>query len=172
MVKPSKGFTLIEALLTSVMVVAIIGAVAYMFQVVIIGWSGQGARAGASISANKAVEELTRELRNARVVMSPSTGEIRFTKDGTNYYIFYFYNALDSYPPQFTSESYQLKKASLSGGSSGTFTYGSGDLIARDILPFPSSTLTYDGGVITMDLVMQRGSSIMHCATKIKPRNI
>jgi prepilin-type N-terminal cleavage/methylation domain len=162
MKKHNKGFTLVELLLSTAMVAVIIGALAFMFQVVVGSWSTQGARAGLGVSVSKAVREMTRDLRNAKEIGSVNANEIRFTADGTTYYIYYLYN---------TAGSYQLKKATLLGKIDGTFVSGSGNLIARDILPPPTSTLSA-GVPITIDLTAQRGNSIIRSAGKVRPRNI
>ena len=87
-----KGFTLAELLLASVMVAVIIGALAFMFQVVVASWSSQGSRIGLGVSASKAVEEVARDLRSAIDIGSQNVNEIRFSADKTVYYIYYFYN--------------------------------------------------------------------------------
>ena len=168
----NKGFTLAEALLATAMVAVIIGALAYMFQVIVAGWSTQGTRMGLGVGVNKAVEEMARDLHNAKAIVSQYDGELRFTMDDTTYYVYYLYNAADSYPPKFTKGLYQVKRAALVGKIDGTFTYGSGNFITRDILPPPSSTLSYSGAVVTINLGAQRGASTIRAATKARPRNI
>lgn len=172
MTRSERGFTLVEALLATVMVAIVIGALAYMFQVTVAGWSTQGGRAGLGVNVGKAVEVIARDLRNAKTAASPFPGEVRFTTDDITYYSYYLYNAGDSYPPQFGEPLYQIKKAVLSDGIDGTFTYGSGDIIATGILPPPSSTLSYDGATVTIDLAGERGESTIRSATKVTPRNI
>lgn len=167
-----KGFTLLETLLVTGMVVMIIGAVAYMFQVVLSGFSAQNTRAGLVSRETKAVEEIARDLRKALAVSLPRTGEVRFSGDNTTFYIYYLYNASDTYPSQFTRTSYQVRKAALSSGINGTFTYGSGDLIARDVLPPPSSNFTYANSVLTIDLQLQREESTKRAVMKVRPRNL
>jgi prepilin-type N-terminal cleavage/methylation domain-containing protein len=167
-----KGFTLAELLLASVMVAVIIGALAFMFQVVVASWSSQGSRIGLGVSASKAVEEAARNLRGAIEIGSQNANEIRFTADKTAYYIYYLYNASDHYPNQFTKGLYQLKKTSLSGGLAGTFIYGSGNLVARDIQPPPASAISVSGNIITIDLATKRGDNVIRSAGKVRPRNI
>jgi len=172
MVKFKKGFTLLEALLVTGMVVLIIGAVAYMFQVVLAGFSAQNVRTGLLVGENKGVIEMTRELRKAITISMPRTGEVRFTPDSVTYYAYYLYNSSDPYPPQFTAGSYQIRKATLFGGINGTFTYGSGNLVTRDILPPPASNFIYSGLLITIDLQAQREESTKRSVTMVNPRNI
>jgi len=172
MKKRDKGFTLLEMLLVVFMAPVIIGMIAYMFQVVLAAWSTQGSRIGVAVSVNKATREVTRDLRNAKGTGSQHDNEIRFTTDGSSYYIFYLYNASDTYPPAFTQGSYQLKKTVLSGNMTGTFIYGSGDLIARDIMPPPATNLSLTAPIIKIDLTAQQGSSITRSVSIVKPRNI
>lgn len=170
--KTNKAFTLAELLITTAIIAMIMGSLAYIFQVTVGGWSTQGVRMGLAVSADRSVKAVAKELRNARVLVNSYSGELRFTTDNTTYYVYYLYNLSDSYPPQFNKGLYQLKKTLLSGGINGTFTYGNGDLIMRDILPPPSSTISYAGGLVIIDLNVQRKASTMHFATKIRPRNI
>ena len=170
--KMNKGFTLAEVLMVTVMVAVIMGALAYMFQVVVASWSTQGARSGLGVGVNKAVEEMARGLRNAQELGSLNSDEIRFTTDGNTYYIYYLYSPSDHYPSQFTQTLYQVKKATLTGGIGGTFTYGSGDFITRDVQPPPASELSWLGPVVTIDLSASRGVNTIRAATKVRSRNI
>jgi prepilin-type N-terminal cleavage/methylation domain-containing protein len=172
MIKRKNGFTLLELLLVIAMGPVIIGMLAFMFQVALDTWSTQGSRIGVAVSVNKATREMARDLRNANAIASQNGNEIRFTTDGTTYYIYYLYNASDSYPSTFNKASYQLKKAALSVNMTGTFTYGSGDLIARDIVPPPTTNLSISAPIITIDLTAQQGSSVTRSVSTVKPRNI
>jgi len=172
MAKSERGFTLVEALLATAMVAVVVGALAYMFQVTVAGWATQGGRTGLGVNVGKAVQVIARDLRNAKTAESPFPGEVRFTADDVTYYSYYLYNAGDSYPPQFGEPLYQIKKTVLSGGIDGTFTYGSGDIIATGILPPPASTLSCDGSEVIIDIVGERGESTIRSATKVTPRNI
>jgi len=170
--RSQKAFTLVETLIVAAMVAMIMGALAFIFQVVSSGWSGQGSRAGLDADGIKAASEITGDVRNAMEVACLSSGEIRFSSDGTNYFIYYLYNPLDSYPSQFDRDSYQLKKSALSGGINGSFVYGSGDLVARDILPPPASSFSFNGKEAVVDMGLKRGTNSIRSAVKVKPRNI
>jgi len=167
----NKGFTFAEVILASIMISMILGVLAIVFQTVAASWSAQGARIGLGARVSKAAEEMATDLRKARAIGAVNNDEIRFTIDGATYYIYYLYNAANTYPPAFNKPSYQLRRAALTGGMSGTFTYGSGDLIARDILPPPASDLSYAGALVTIDLSAQCGNGAAHVATKAKTRN-
>jgi len=172
MKKHNKGFTLAEVLLATAMVAVIIGALAFMFQVVVGSYSTQGSRAGSGASATKAIREMVKELRIAKEAGNIGTNEIRYTMDGNTYYVYYFYNSTDIYPPNFNRTSYQIRKAAISGKIDGTFAYGSGDLIARDILPPPASGLSITSPFVTIDLTVRRGNNTMRSASMVRMRNI
>lgn len=167
-----KGFTIAEVLITTAMIAAIIGALAFLFQVVVASWSAQGARSGLGVGINNSVRLMARDLRSAAEVGSINAEEIRFSPDKVSYYIYYFYNAADPYPPSFNQSLYQIKKATLSGGINGTFSYGSGSLMMKDVLPPPASSLSITGLMTTIDLIANRGKSTIRAATRVKPRNM
>jgi hypothetical protein len=150
----------------------IIGLLAFMFQVVLDSWTLQGARTGVGTGITKATREMAGDLRNARGIGSLNSNEIRFTRDGAAYYIYYLYSSADSYPPDFKETTYQLRKAALSGAIGGTFAYGSGDLIARDILPPPASGFSFNTPIVTIDLTARQGNSTMRSVSMVRPRNI
>lgn len=170
--KRDRGFTLLEVLLVAALGPAIIGMLIFMFQAALATWSAQGSRISLTVGVNRAVREMARDLRDAGAIGSLNSDEVRFTTDNATYYIFYLYNSSDPYPAHFTNTSYQLKKTVLSGGMAGTFVYGSGDLIARDILPPPATNLSFSAPVVTIDLTVQQGNSITRSVGSVKPRNL
>jgi len=167
-----KGLTLIELMITIVMFVILTGVIVYILRVVLLSWSSQETRAGIDISLDRGIEEMVRDLREARQVSTVNNDEIRFTQDLTAYYIYYLYNASDSYPSSFNQGAYQLRKAALSGGISGTFTYGSGDIKIIDVLPPPTSDLSFNSNLITLDLSIKRGDETIRSRTQVRPRNL
>ncbi|MEK6567805.1 MAG: hypothetical protein AABZ27_03595, partial [Candidatus Omnitrophota bacterium] len=118
------------------------------------------------------IEEIVQDLRKARQIQSVNNDELRFTQDQSAYYIYYFYNANDSYPLSFNQSSYQLRKAALSGGISGTFTYGSGSIIITEALPPAASDLSMSANLITLDLSIKRGDETIRSRTQVRPRNL
>jgi prepilin-type N-terminal cleavage/methylation domain-containing protein len=166
-----KGFTLIELIITIVMLVALTGVTAYVFHAVLLSWSSEETRSGIDINLDRGIEETVRDLREARQVQSVNN-EVRFTQDQSNYYIYYLYNENDSYPPTFNQSSYDLRKANLSGGISGTFTYGSGLIIITGVLPPPTSDLSISGNIVTTDLSVKRYNETIRSRTQVKPRNL
>jgi hypothetical protein len=146
-------------------------AVFYIARAVLLNWYFSEKRAGVEIGIDRCIEIMARDLREGKAVQS-SNDEIRFTQDAANYYIYYFYNANDSYPLQFNQSSYEIRKAALTGGIGGAFTYNSGTVIMTDALPPPTSDLSMSGNIVTVDLTMKRGDESIRSRTQIRPRNI
>lgn len=167
-----KGLTLIELMIVILMFVILTGVIVYILRAVLLSWSSQETRSGIDISLDRGIEEVVRDLREARQVSSVNNDEIRFTQDLTNYYIYYLYNTGDSYPPSFNQNTYELRKATLSGGIGGTFTYGSGDIKIIDILPPPTSDLSISSNLITLDLSVNRKDETIRSRTQVRPRNL
>ena len=172
-----RGFTLIELIITIVMLAALVGVTAFVFRAVLLSWSSQETRSGIDINLDRGIEEIVRDLREARQVQSVNNDEVRFTQDQSNYYIYYFYNVNDAYPPTFTDPNllYQLRKASLTGGIGGTLT-DSGRIIITDLLS-PShatspSDLSLSSNLITLDLSITRKDETIRSRTQVRPRNI
>jgi hypothetical protein len=154
------------------MLVVLVGVTAFVFRAVLLNWSSQETRSGIDIILDRGIEEMVRDLREAKQVSSINNDEIRFTQDQSTYYIYYLYNADDSYPPSFNQNSYQLRKTTLSGGISGTFSYGSGSIIITDILPPVTSDLSISSNIVTIDLSTKRGDETIRSRTQVKPRNL
>lgn len=154
------------------MVISLVGVTAYIFRAVLLSWASQETRSGIEINLDRGLEEIVRDLREVRQVGSVNNDEIRFTQDQSNYYIYYLYNANDSYPPAFNQTLYDLKKATLSGGISGTFTYGSGPIIITNILPPATSDLSISGNIVSIDLSAKRGDETIRSRTQVRPRNL
>lgn len=166
-----KGFTLIELIITMGMLVALVAAIVFIFRVVLLTWSSQATREGVKIKVGSGVEEMVRDLRKSTVIQS-SGDELRFTQ-GADSYIYYLYNASDvPYPPAFNQNSYQLIKTQLTGGISGTFTYGSGSIKMTDVLPPPTSDLSLSGNVVTIDLSSRALGETVRSRTEVRPRNL
>lgn len=163
--------TLIELMITIAMFVILAMAVMYIFRAVLLSWSSQETRTGISIILDRGMEEMVRDLRGARQVQS-GNDEVRFTRDQAAYYIYYLYNAGDSYPPSFSQETYQLKRTALSGGISGTFTYGSGEIKVIDVLPPTTSDLSFSSNLVIIDLSAKSGDETVRSRTAVRPRNL
>ena len=154
-----------------IMLVALAIVSFYIFQVVASTWVSQETRGGVDITLDVGMEKIVRDLREAKTINS-SNDQIRFTTDGVAYYIYYFYNQNDSYPPSFSQTSYQLRKTTLSGGINGTFNYGSGPVLLYSLLPPPTSDLSITGNVINIDLSMKRVNETIRAKTEVAARNL
>jgi len=162
-------------MITIVMFAILVSVTLYIFRAVLLSWSSQETRTGIDIGLDRGIEEMVRDLREAKLVQStPSYDEIRFTSDYSTYYIYYFYNADDSYvpPPAFNQSIYELRKAALTGSINGTFTYGSGQIIMTDVLPPTTSDLSLSGNILTIDLSVTRGDETIRSRTDVRPRNL
>jgi len=154
-----------------VMFAVIVSVLAYVLNATLLSWSSSEARTGIDISLDRGIEEVVRDLRESKTVQS-SNDEIRFTQDAVTYYIYYLYNASDSYPSAFNQTTYQLRKTTLVGGIGGTFTYGSGPIIITDVIPPPTSDLSFGSNVVTLDLSVLRRSETIRSRSRVKPRNL
>ena len=147
-----------------------------ILRTILVSGSGQETRAGIGTNLDRGMEEMSRDLRRARQIQSTANyNEIRIRQGTTasTYSIFYLYNASDSYvpPPAFNQTSYQLRKATLTGGINGTFTYGAGSVIVQDVVAPPTSTLAFAGNLTTIDLTVKRGDETVRSRTQIRPKN-
>lgn len=166
-----KGLTLIELMIAMVMVAILMGVAAYIFRAILLSWSTGVTRAGVDIGLDSGVEKMVRDLRKARNVTYVNPNEIRFTQNQSMFYIYYFYNSSDTYPPSFSQSSYQLRKANWTGNISGTFgSYGSGDIIMNDVLN--TSNLSCSGNMTTIDLSAKRQNETIRSKAQVRPRNV
>lgn len=168
-----KGLTLIELMISTMMVVILAGVVIYVLRAILLSWSGAEARAGINITLNRAVEAMRRDVITAKAITSGTNDEVRFTAINNTNWIYYLYNSNNSYPPSFNQQKYQLQKAGLSGTNltNGAFTYGAGVIILTDVLPPPTTDLSFSSNLVTIDLSSIRGDETVRLRTKIKPRN-
>ena len=195
MKKINGGLTLIELLIAIMLMSALMGAMVYIFQAVLLSWSSQETRAGVNISSSFTITSMVQDLRKA-VVISDNSGahEIRFgvkhpgydpasRNPVIDYYIYYFYNANNTYPPSFNQTYYQIRKCSLGDSSTSTsltartFTYSSGQFIVDNITSPHDATspsnLSVSNNVITIDLTMLRGQNEkIRDRSSISPRNL
>ena len=175
------GLTLIELIIAIMMMSLLIGATIYVFYAVLLSWSSQETRSGVDIDIDYDIEKVVRDLREAKLASlsdpySSYKDEIRFSNDKANFYTYYLYNAGDHYPPTFGQSSYQLKKAMLTGGLDGTFTYGSGDLIMSDIKPRTAfmperPVILSTGNMVTIDISIKRRDEEVRSRTAVRLRN-
>lgn len=180
---------MVELLMVVVLLTIMFGVMIYVFRAVLLSWAGHEKRTGSSITADYIMRKMEKDLREAVYITdNGGSDEIRFVLKQRvdpanpllqspllNYYIYYLYNSSDSYPPNFNQSFYQLRKSSL-GSITGTFTYGSGDFVADGISPCPTSDLSVNNNVVTIDLTVTRGDQLrperIRAFSKINPRNL
>lgn len=171
---PRRGVTLVELLIALVLFGALMSAAALSFQPVLLAWSSQHDRMELQRQAVHGLERAVRDLRQATSLQNDSNDAIRFTlrESGvSNSYVLYLYNAADTWPPAFNQSTYQLRKASLTGGIGGSFTYGDGTLLMRDVQPPTTSDLSVSGSLATLDLTVARFDETFRLVDRVKRRN-
>lgn len=172
----AKGVTLIEMVISLLLAGVLMTATAYAMNPILLAWSSHQDRMELERQAQHGVERAIRDLRLATAFQNDASNAIRFTvrESGVNNsYIFYLYNANNTWPPAFNQTSYQLRKAALTGGIGGTFTYGSGTLLLRDVQPPPTSDLSVSGSVATLDVTLVRNSDeTFHLIQRVRRRNL
>ena len=193
------GMTLIELLMVMVFIAVLMGVMVYIFQAVLLSWTSEGTRTDVNIASSFTITSMAQDLRQA-VAISDNSGshEIRFgvkRRDASgnlvinqqtgntiiDYYIYYFYNASDTYPPKLKQISYQLWKYKFNNVpdsnhlTTGTVAYGSGQFIVDNII-FPAlnpSNLSVSNNVITIDLTILKGQNEkIRDYSNVSPRNL
>jgi len=138
------GLTLIEVLITTVMLSVMVFTVGFTFIAGLRLWDVGYTRANMRTKLTQALELVSKSIRQASSIDDESAGSITFTADlggGPTSYRVYMYHEDDSEPnpPYAESEGYQLRWAV------GTTTYGSGAIIATDItIPTPPTNYPFD----------------------------
>lgn len=166
--------TLLELLISLLLFSALMAATAYALNPVLLAWSSQQDRMELQRQLQHGVERAVRDLRQAVALQNDPSDAIRYTlrESGVNNsYILYLYNAAETWPPAYGEATYQLRKASLTGGISGTFTYGAGTLLLRDVTPPSTSELSVSGSVATLDLTLARADETFRILERVKRRN-
>ncbi|MBL7091805.1 MAG: prepilin-type N-terminal cleavage/methylation domain-containing protein [Candidatus Omnitrophica bacterium] len=166
-----KAFTLIEVIIVIVLFVILTAVTIYVFRAVLLSWSSQETRAGIDIALDRGIEEMVRDLRGAKAITYVNNDEIRFTAIGDTHHIYYLYDENDIYPPNFDQDSYQLRKATLSGSINGALV-DAGRIIITDVLPPPTSDFLISGDRATIDISISRGDETIRSRTEVKPRNL
>lgn len=166
--------TLVELLISVALVGILMTAVAYSMNPILLAWASQQDRMELQRQSQHGLERAVRDLRLATAFQNDANDAVRYTvrEDGvSNSYILYLYNSTNSWPPAYDQTRYQLRKAALTGGIGGTFTYGGGDLLMRDVQPPPASGLSVSGSVATVDLTLVRSDETFRLIERVKRRN-
>lgn len=169
-----RGVTLVELIITLLLFAGLMTAVAFSTNPILLAWSSQQDRMELERQAQHGMEQAIWQLRLATVLQNDANHAIRFTvrESGTNNsYILYLYSASDIWPPAYNQSTYQLRQASLSGGINGTFTYGAGTLLMRDVKPPTTSDLSVSSSVGTLDVTLARFDETFRLIERVKRRN-
>ncbi len=169
-----QGITLIELVITILLFAVLMTAAAMSLNPILLAWSSHQDRMELQGQVQHGLEKAIRDIRGAIALQNDANDAIRYTlrESGvSNSYILYLYHAGDTWPPAYNQTSYQLRKASLTGGIAGTFTYGSGDLLMRDIQPPTASDLSVSGTMATLDLTLIRLDETFRLIERVKRRN-
>ncbi|MBI3318815.1 MAG: hypothetical protein HYZ90_06735 [Candidatus Omnitrophica bacterium] len=163
-----------ELIISLLLFAVLMTAAAFSMNPILIAWSSHEDRMELQRQVQHGLERSLRDLRGATALQGDASDAIRFTlrESGvSNSYILYLYNAGDSWPPAFNQATYQLRRASLAGGINGTFTYGEGTLLMRDVRPPATSDLSVSGSVATLDLTLSRADETFRLLERVKRRN-
>jgi prepilin-type N-terminal cleavage/methylation domain-containing protein len=169
-----RGFTLIEMLIVIVLLTTLVHISVQSFTMVMRVWASQDAAMGIREDVHQGMEKMLYDLRTATAI-SVADDSIRYTVDesGTDaHYIFYLYHTSDSWVPAYTQTVYELRKAALTGGIGGTFTYGDGVLYIKAVQPPTTSDLSASGNLITIDLTVSKYNEAFRLRQQVKPRNL
>ncbi len=169
-----EGITLIELVIALLLFSVLMTAGAMSLNPILLGWSSHQDRMELEGQAQMGMEKAVRQLRLANVLQNDANHAIRFTvrESGVqNSYILYLYNASDTWPPAYNQTTYQLLQASLTGGINGTFTYGGGTLLMRDVRPPATSDLSVSGSVAALDLTLIRSNETFRLLERVKKRS-
>lgn len=167
-----RGFTLLELIITCVMLAILAKACAYVLRPVFVTWTAELEKTQITTEVQRTIETMVRDLRESKAVNCINNSEIRFTKDNNLYNAYYFYSENDSSSPPFTQNLCQLKETQISGGHNGTFTYGAGKVIINNVAAPPVSSLFLKDGVTIVDLSVRKKDSKIRVKTSVKPRNL
>ena len=175
-IKTTGGVTLVEVMVAMALTGVLMTATSFALKPVLLAWSSQQDRMELQQQSQHGLERAIRDLRQATELQGDANHAIRYTlrESGvSNSYILYLYNAANSWPPAYNQSVYELRKAGLTGGINGTFTYGSGTLLMRDVQPPPTSDLTVSNSVVaTLDLTLLRKTDeTFHMIERVKRRN-
>ena len=170
-----KGITLLEIVFVITLIVFLIEAVVSVYIVSLQGWDNLGHRSDLHEKLHFGLERVVRDVRQAEAI-SVANNALRFTlkESGVdNSYIYYLYNASDSFPPAYNQSSYDMRRTALTGGIGGTFTYGNGELIVTGLKP-PSTytTITSSGNLALLKLVGQAKNDTLTVQGYVRPRNL
>ena len=174
------GFTLIELVGASVLLLLLTGIVAYAYIAILKATDEQISRSQARGSVNIALEGMVVDLRHCfAVAVDGDSKAIRYqVKESGNskFNIYYLQSQKDGACPSNSFDStalYDLMNTPLQGGNiNGSFTCGDGSPVIRNIVPPPTSNITLSGKTVTLDLTTKVKSSSIRVMTSVTARNL
>ena len=176
-----KGITLLEIVFTLTLIFVLVSSVLLVYIVVLRGWHNLGQRTDIHEKLHFSLERMVRDAREATAI-SVANHALRFTlreSGSSNSYIYYLYNASDSWVPDYHETTYELRRASLTEAgaandiSDDTFTYGAGDLIVTSLQPPTDDTsITSSGNYAIVRLVGVEGDTTLTVRGNVRPRNL
>ncbi len=171
-----KGLTLLEVIFAISLIFLLMSSIVFVYIVVLKGWSHTGERSDLQSQLSFSLERIVEDVRRANA-LSVSTHALRFTRyesGADQSYIYYLYNASDTWPPNYNQTAYELRRAALTGGIGGTFTYGGGDIIQTGIdSPQGAKTsITASGNYALVSLKATGAAETFQVRGYVRPRNI
>ena len=174
LVRFKKGLTLLEMIFTLALISLLISSLIFLYTVVLRSSTQIGKSSDLEEKLSFGLEQIVRDVRNANAVKAHVTYRtLRFTL-GSQSYIYYLYNVNDAWPPNYNQSAYELRKAPVSGGIDGSFTYGAGDLIVTGLKP-PNETRFEQSSVTNVFTAILTGLDNEETYTvrgNIRPRNV
>ena len=167
------GIMVLEILFAIVLVAFLTTSVSLIYIISLQGWQNLGHRSDLHEKISFGLDRLAREVSEAND-LSVANHSLRFTvyESGLNQsFIYYLYHPADAWPPAYSQTSYNLMRTSLTGGISGTFVYGSGELIVNNLKPPGSTSITASGDVAILTLTGQEGADSITIRQRICARN-
>lgn len=182
----AQGLSLVELIMATFFFGVLTTAIALSMNPYLLAWSSQQDRLELQHQLRHGLDVGLVSLRSAAKTLGDPADAIRFTRweltplpglgsIGTETgYILYLYHPSDVWPPTYTQPAYQLRLARLTAGMTGaingTFSYGSGTLLMRDLKPPPATDLSVLGKVAILDLTGLRGDEQFRLIEKVKRR--
>ena len=166
--------TLLEVVFALTLIIFLVSTVSFVYIVSVRGWANLGHHSDLHEKLHFGLERIVRDVRGAKA-MSVANHALRFTlyENGVdNSYIYYLYNPSDPWVPDYNQTNYDLRRTSLSVGISGTFTYGSGEIIITNLKSPNNTAITSLGNVALLTLMGQAGDDTLTVRGYVRPRNI
>lgn len=165
-----KAFTILELLTVILALVIILGIVVNVYLAGLTIWNNGYVRADLRRGLSQSLELISKNLRYATSIDALTASSITFTANlggGSDTYRVYLYNASDPEPnPPYTQSLYELRYATS------VTTYGSGVVIAENIIQPVNTPFAQSGNTITIDLTAESNDETVRMRSNVRPRNL